>query len=181
MAISAINLPAPAPLAKTQSGTITTDAAGAATAATTSNTGVNATVIVIGSTAGYTGADVITVPGAGPSGADKELLVSGASLQGAGQLTIPNPGIVTSVATGAIISRWDRLDIAGRPRHVRATRRDNGDFIDWVAGMEPYSANVSTGGAVTLMARVMLCQAGAVHFAPGVLAASQLYDILVEF
>ena len=181
MAISSINLPAPSGTAKTQSGSFTTDAAGDLTAALTAGAGVNETILRIATTAGFLGGDIITVPGAWFSAGDLNTPVLGVALQSGGQLTISNPAIVTGVASGTPISKWNQLPVAGQPKHVRATRRDNGDFFDWVAGMEPFSANTSIGGVTALLAKVMLCQPGAIHFAPGMLAASQTYDIVIDY
>lgn len=180
MAISTINLPAPIGTSKTQSGTFTTDATGDLTAALTAGAGVNAAILNIATTAGFQGGDIITVPGAWFSAGDLNTPVLGVALQGNGQLTISNPAIVTGVAIGTVISKWNQLPVAGQPKHVRITR-GNGDYYDWVVGMEPNSATTSIGGTVTTQPKVMLCQAGAVHFAPGMLAASETYTALIEF
>lgn len=180
MAIVTINLPAPVGTSKVQSGSFTTDAVADLTAALTSGAAVNATELVIATTAGFLGGDIITVPGAGFAGVDQNMPVLGVALQAGGRLTIPNPGIVTGVASGTVIAKWNQLPVAGQPKHVRITR-GNGDYYDWVVGMEPNSATTSIGGTVTTQAKVMLCQAGAVHFAPGMLAASETYTALIEF
>ena len=181
MAISTINLPAPVGTSKTQSGSFTTDAAGDLVVALTATAAVNAPTLSIATTAGFLGGDIITVPGAWFSGGDLNTPVLGVALQAGGTLTIANPAIVTGVASGTLISKWNQLQVAGQPKHVRVTRRDNGDYYDWVVGMEPDSANTSIGGTVALLAKVMRCQPGAVHFAPGMLAASQIYDVAIEY
>lgn len=178
MAISSINLTAPVGTSKVQSGTFTTDAAGDLTAALTAGVGVNGAILSVATTAGFLGGDLVTIPGAWFSAGDLITPVLGVALQAGGQLTIPNPAVVTGVASGTVISKWNQIPLAGQPKHVRLTL-PNGDWYDWVFGMEPYSANPSSGGAA--LPRVMLCQAGAVHVAPGILAPSSTFSLLAEF
>ena len=149
--------------------------------ALTANANVNTGILTVATTAGFSGGEVVTLPGAGFSGGEQHLLILGASLLAGGQLTIPNPGVVTGVSSGTVFSRWDRIAVAGQPKRVLITH-PNGDTAEWIAGMEPYSANVITsGGAPVLQSKYLYAQAGAVHFAPGILAISTTYTILVEF
>lgn len=181
MAISNVNLPWPVGTDKSQTGTFTTDAAGIFSMPLTAGAGANAPKLVVASTAGFIGGELITLPGAGFSGADQVLTILGASLLAGGELTIHNPGVVTGVASGTILSRWDRITVAGQPKRVKLTRA-NGDTAEWLAGMEPGSASVIIGGAAAVVqARYMYVQAGAVHFAPGILNPSETYTLLVEF
>ena len=122
MAISTINLPLPVGTANSQNGSFVTDATGDLTAALTAGAGVNASTLTVASTAGFIGGDFITVPGAGYQGVDQHMALLGASLQAAGQLTVFNPGIVTAVASGTVISKWNRLTCNGQPKRSEERR-----------------------------------------------------------
>lgn len=180
MAISSITLAALVGLATQQSGTFTTDAAGDLTKTTTANIGVNSSTMTLSDTTGFeSSAELVTIPGGGLSGVDVILpILLRASTT---VLNIPNPGISTQVNSGAIITRWNRISITARPKHVRITQQDTGDYYDWVDGMEPYSANASIASVTSVVAKAMLCQSGAIHVGPGILVASKTYSILVEY
>lgn len=182
MSISTVNIPALSYTGTQQTGTFSTDAAGEQTATTSSDTVANAAVMNLVSSAIFAGGiDIMIVPGAGASGAAKPIQVTGWDLQAANQLTIPNPGIQTLVPAGTVVTRCNRIGIGARPKHVRITRQDTGDYYDWTEGMEPWSANATIGGSTSLVALAMLCQTGAIHIAPGILVASKTYSILVEY
>lgn len=181
MAISSVTLPWPVGTSKSQTGTFTTDASGTFTMALTAGVGANATKLIVASTAGFLGGELITLPGGGFNGDNQIITILGASLLAGGELTIHQPAVVTGVPSGTVISRWDRIAVAGQPKRVKLTSA-NGDTAEWIAGMEPGGANVITsGGAPVLQLKYMYVQAGAVHFAPGILAISTTYTILVEF
>lgn len=178
MSISSVNLPALVGTSLQHTGSFTTDANPAVTTTTTASVGANGTVMAVASTAQFSnGSDIITVPGAGLAGATSNIQVIGVDLQALNQLSLYNTSVQATVASGTTITRWERLDIAALPKHVRVTRQSNGDYYDWVAGMEPYSANSGSG----LLTGVMLVQSNVIHFAPGLLAASETYTVLVEY
>ena len=187
MPIASINIPALVGKATSVAGSFVTDANPELSTVTTldANSGSNQTSLTVTTTAGFeSAADLLTLAGAGLSGADATIQVTALGVSGANsatKITIPGFAIRTSVVAGAAVTRWNRIGITARPKHVRVTRRDNGDYYDWTDGMEPYSANTSIGGVTALQAKVMLCQPGAIHFAPGMLAASQTYEIVIDY
>lgn len=182
MPIASISLPRLVGTSLQQVGSFTTDSGPEFTTTTTSNLAVNATLVNVVDSSGLTsGAEIVTFPGGGISGADAYRPTTAVNQLGANQFNTPNPGISTAVPTGTTLTRWNRISAQGQPRHVRVTRRDNGDYYDWTEGMEPYSANSSIGGVVALLPTAMLCQLGAVHMAPGVLVAGQTYDIVIGY
>ncbi|KQQ32000.1 hypothetical protein ASF61_16840 [Duganella sp. Leaf126] len=166
-------------------GSFTTDANPEVATTTTADATANQTALTVVSTAGFeSAADYLTLAGAGLNGADANIQVTALGVSGvnaATRLTIPGFSIKTTAPSGAAVSRWNRIALTARPKHVRITRRDNGDWMDWTDGMEPFSANTSFGGVAALLAKAMLCQPGAIHIAPGILVASQTYDIVIDY
>lgn len=185
MPIASINIPTLVGKASQVVGSFTTDANPDVSTVTTADASANQTALTVTTTAGFESAsDLLTLAGAGLSGADATIQVTALGVSGvnsATRFTIPQFCIRTTVVAGAAVTRWNRIGITARPRHVRVTRRDNGDYFDWTDGMEPFSANTSIGGVTALLAKVMLCQPGAIHFAPGMLAPSQNYDIVIDY
>lgn len=185
MPIATINIPALVGRASQVMGSFVTDANPDVSTVTTADASANQTALTVTSTVGFeSAADLLTLAGAGLSGTDAIIQVAALGVSGvnaATRFTIPQFCIRTTVVAGAAVTRWNRIGITARPRHVRVTRRDNGDYFDWTDGMEPFSANTSIGGVTALLAKVMLCQPGAIHFAPGMLAASQTYDIVIDY
>ncbi|KQQ40460.1 hypothetical protein ASF61_06825 [Duganella sp. Leaf126] len=185
MPIATISISALVGKASSVSGSFTTDANPEVTTTTTADATANQTALTVVTTAGFeSAADYLTLAGAGLNGADANIQVTALGVSGvnaATRVTIPGFAIKTTAPSGAAVARWNRIAITARPKHVRITRRDNGDYFDWTDGMEPVSANTSIGGVQSLQARVMLCQPGAIHIAPGILAASQTYDIVIDY
>lgn len=185
MPIATISIPALVGKAPSVTGSFVTDANPDVSTVTTLDASANQTSVTVVTTAGFESAsDLFTLVGAGLSGADATMQVTALGVSGvnsATKMTVPGFQIKTTAPAGAIVTRWNRINISARPRHVRVTRRDNGDYYDWTEAMEPYSANTSIGGVVALLAKVMLCQPGAIHFAPGMLVPSTTYDILIEY
>lgn len=185
MPIATINIPALVGKAPQVVGSFVTDANPDVSTVTTADASANQTALTVTTTAGFESAsDLLTLVGAGLSGADATIQVTALGVSGvnaATRMTIPGFQIKTTALAGAAVTRWNRINITARPRHVRVTRRDNGDWMDFTDGMEPYSANTSIGGVTALLTKVMLCQPGAIHFAPGMLAPSQTYDIVIDY
>ncbi|MYN42734.1 hypothetical protein GTP55_25655 [Duganella sp. FT109W] len=181
MAIINLNLPALGATAMVQNGTFSTDTAADVSTTLSANAVASASTLSVASSAGFaTGAELVTIPGAGPAGATAFVALDGLNLFGANQLSCQNQSIVTGVASGTAVTMWGRIALKGTPKHVRLTQA-NGDWWDWVQGMEPYSVNSSVGGVTGLLTNKMLCCPGAVNFAPSFLAASTNYSILIEY
>lgn len=166
---------------KTQIGNFTTDGAGSVSNTTNGSTPANSVTMNLTSSAAFNDAGVVTVPTAGAAAATAYLLFCGNQVLSSNQLSMYNPGIQSAVASGTTVTQWDRVQYSGRPTRIRITRRDNGDWYEWVEGMEPYSIKQSIAGVFSVNTLGALVTVDAIHFAPGLLAASVTYDIEITY